>query len=257
MPRSMRSIGTATLGRLSRAFFASIKETIWPSYCVLCGPLSVVGQIEGLCDACGVRTVMLDPTAQCAVCAVTVERPALSKGRCGPCRLKRPPYRKLNAAFEFDGVVRRLIGGLKYGKDPAFSVPLAIWLERAEKSIVAADPRLVVDLVCPMPSTPLRTAERGFNQAELIAERIAPIHGALWRPHAMSRVHDRDPQVGKSKAARRELSADEFDASGVFGRKVLLVDDVVTTGQTMRAASEALKRSGALEVRCLVAARAV
>lgn len=257
MQHSLRSIGTATLRRFSRALFASIKETIWPSYCVLCGPLSAIGDVEGVCDVCAARAVPLDSTTQCAVCAVTVERAALTKGRCGPCRLKRPPYRKLNAAFEFEGVVRRLIGGLKYGKDPAFSVPLAVWLERAERSIVAADSRLIVDLVCPMPSTPLRTAERGFNQAELIAERIAPIHGALWRPHAMSRIHDRDPQVGKSKAARRELSADEFDASGVFGRRVLLVDDVVTTGQTMRAASEALKRSGALEVRCLVAARAV
>lgn len=257
MQRSLRTIGTAIFRRFSRELFSSIKETIWPSYCVLCGPLSEIGDVEGLCDECAARAILCEFSAQCAVCAVTVERAALTKGRCGPCRVKRPPYRKLNAAFEFEGVVRQLIGGLKYGKDPAFSVPLALWLERAERAILAEDRRLSVDLVCPMPSTPTRTAERGFNQAELIAERIVPIHGALWRPHAMSRVNDRDPQVGKSKAARRELSADEFDASGVFGRKVLLVDDVVTTGQTIRAASEALKRAGALEVRCLVAARAV
>ena len=106
------------------------------------------------------------------------------------------------------------------------------------------------DLVAPVPLARLRQRERGYNQAAL---------GVPYRPDVVARVRETPSQVGRSLASRRDNVADAFSAreSRTSGRRVLLVDDVLTTGATLDAAAKALKQAGAVHVAAVVVSRAV
>lgn len=105
------------------------------------------------------------------------------------------------------------------------------------------DMALSPDLVIPVPIHWSRRAERGFNQSELLAERLEPSHGVLIRHRATS------AQVGLSREWRQKNLANAFSVIGSVERKsILLVDDVFTTGQTARECAQILKLNGAIEV---------
>src|SRR5262249_290361 len=106
---------------------------------------------------------------------------------------------------------------------------------------------------------PRRLRERQFNQAALLALAWAPRGGPLVDPFALERVHDTPPQSSLSGAARQTNVRGAFRAriDRVLGRRVLLVDDVVTAGATAEACGKALLRAGAREVLVLTVARAV
>lgn len=115
------------------------------------------------------------------------------------------------------------------------------------------------DLVAPVPLARLRQRERGYNQAALLARPLAAALGVPYRPDVVARVRETPSQVGRSLASRRDNVADAFSAreSRTSGRRVLLVDDVLTTGATLDAAAKALKQAGAVHVAAVVVSRAV
>ncbi len=116
-----------------------------------------------------------------------------------------------------------------------------------------------VDLVIPVPLSPGRSVERGYNQAALLARPLALFTGLDYRPKGLVRCRETRSQVGLSLSERRLNVAGAFQAnpSMVSGRSVLSVDDVTTSGTTLQACAEALLAAGAKNVFALTLARAV
>jgi ComF family protein len=163
--------------------------------------------------------------------------------------------RGFDAAYSFgfyEGVLRELIHLFKYGRVQTLAVPLGRFLARAlplEQSF---------DLIVPMPLHWRKRWQRGFNQSELLAREIGRrVHVPV--KNALRRVRYTGAQAGLTNAKRRRNVAGAFEAkrsSMLSGQRVLLIDDVMTTGATAASGARALKLSGARQVTLLTLARA-
>lgn len=170
----------------------------------------------------------------------------------GICRLCRGGLRGFDAAYcygAYEGVLRQLVHLFKYAGMRPLAKPLGGFL-------ASALPRdRVFDLIVPMPLHWLRRWRRGFNQSGLLARELARRTGLPVR-NAVRRRRNTAPQAGLSHARRRENVGGAFRCKdSVAGMRVLLVDDVFTTGATASACSHALKRGGAKAVEVLTLAR--
>ncbi|HMN85673.1 MAG TPA: ComF family protein, partial [Bauldia sp.] len=161
------------------------------------------------------------------------------------------------AVAAFDDVARRLVHGLKYRDRTELARWMGAWMARAGTELLRD-----ADLVVPVPLHRRRLWWRKFNQSAALADGVASAAGRRFAPSALVRVKATRQQVGLSGAERDRNVAGAFrvnpDARGeIAGRRVLLVDDVYTTGATVKAATRALLRSGASAVDVLVFARVV
>jgi ComF family protein len=151
--------------------------------------------------------------------------------------------------------VRRAVHDLKYRGIKERAALLADVLAQA----IERRP-LAVDILVPVPLAPARRRQRGFNQAELIAGSLGERLDWPVDPSLLVRVRETPQQIKRSAAERRENVADAFacpSPDAIMGRRVALVDDVMTTGATLGSCAEALKMAGAARVYGLVVAREV
>ncbi|MBR2943309.1 MAG: ComF family protein, partial [Clostridia bacterium] len=155
---------------------------------------------------------------------------------------------ELHAAFVYEGPARKLVHRLKYESVRAAAVPLArqmAYLPSGEEEIIV-----------PVPTDPKRERKRGFNQASVLAQHMAKELGMEMKT-ALVRVEARRPQTGLSAdERRRNLTGCMEVCDAVNGKRVLLVDDVVTTGATVSEAARALCQAGAKSICVFAAARA-
>lgn len=151
------------------------------------------------------------------------------------------------------GPLRKAVHRLKYQRDIALGERLSQHLAEV------LTPAALEDVaVAPVPLWPGRQRQRGYNQAALLASPLAYALGLEYVPQVVRRRRNTPSQVGLSLLERRENVAGAFvaDPDKVKGRKILLVDDVLTTGSTLNAAAEALRLAGADRVVAVVLARA-
>ena len=216
-------------------------ETLFPARCIGC-------QRRGtpLCRGCRAELPYL-PARVCLRCAT----PTTTAGACRDCRRLSPSLSAIHAAFAYEGAARNAVLTLKFGSG-RYLVPLMgeLLRESLQKHPIHAD------LVVPVPLSARRRRQRGFNQASLLAERVAPeLCGVLGEVLVRE---DRAPQVGLGAARRLTNLAGAFrcaDPADVQGKQVVLVDDVVTTGATVSACADTLADAGASRVRVLAFAR--
>lgn len=220
----------------------AILDLLFPPKCVGCG-----GRGQLLCEDCSASMERISPPL-CPRCGRPWSRPQL----CSVCQKTQPTIDGIRAVAYFEGHLRRAIHQFKYRGVQALAAPLAELLVTYQ-----TEHRLPADMIMPVPLHPEREVERGYNQAGLLAQALGrrielPVVGT-----ALSRVKVTVPQVNLD-AERRQLNvAGAFRADGqrVAGRRVLLIDDVCTTGATMEACNGALQAAGAQSVWGLALAR--
>jgi ComF family protein len=172
-------------------------------------------------------------------------------GLCGACLRRPPPYLWHRSGLYYEALAGVLIAALKYRRRRDLATRLAAWAWGGWPAPPAAD------LLLPVPLSAARLRQRGFNQALLLARWGS----RRWRVPLVTDAVERlpgPPQVGLSRAARLANVRGRFRVirpERLAGRRVMLVDDVYTTGATLAAISHALLRAGAEEVRALTLAR--
>jgi ComF family protein len=226
-----------------------------PACCLGCGtPLPGRAPL-GLCAPCRAALVPL-AAPRCAACARHLDAHAVPQGyRCRACLAHPPAYDRLLAAWSYEPPLDAVVHGLKFGRLDYLGGHLAEALAAALAGELAG-----AELVVPVPLHWRRRLARGYNQAERIARPLAALLGLPYRP-LLRRRRLTPPQTTLDRAARLANLRGAFALRGagavtaVAGRRVLLIDDVATTGATLEAAAAALERGGAETVVAVVAAR--
>ncbi len=145
----------------------------------------------------------------------------------------------------FEGIVRDALHGLKYERQKRYAESLAVLLDQALNDV-----NWPVDVVCPVPLHEKRLRERGYNQAELLAQELANRRRWICLPSALRRCRETASQVDLNAQERMANVAGAFVAAQdiVHAKTVLVVDDVLTTGATLTACADALRAAGAIYV---------
>ena len=220
-----------------------LRGLVFPGRCVGCG---LRGSL--LCALCESGLPWL-PAAICTGCG-SVGTHAIPRPSCAG---STGPLGELLVACAFEGPVRRAIHALKYRGARNHAPLLADLLARAVALSLGG-----IDVLVPVPLAAGRQRTRGFNQSELIARGVGARLGIPVETRLVERARETDAQVGMGAAARRENVKDAFRCpagASLVGRYVALLDDVTTTGATLRACAEPLVAAGAASVIGLAVAK--
>ncbi|WP_439543758.1 ComF family protein [Hyphomicrobium sp.] len=165
-----------------------------------------------------------------------------------------PPYHRARAVAAYTGSMQQLVHGLKFQDRHDVRRLLGRWLVDAGRELLAE-----CEIVVPVPLARTRLLMRRFNQAAILAREVARVSGLRYEPMVLERTRATTSQIGLSRGERQRNVAGAFAvpkrrAEAVRGRRVLLIDDVVTTGSTVAACARALSRVGAAQVDVLALA---
>jgi ComF family protein len=220
--------------------------------CLLDRPLSHM-----ICDSCWGAIPRLGARL-CARCGDELARARVLDDLCGRCRRRPPPYSVARSAGRYDGSLRELVHAFKFQKRRLLAEPLGSLMRDAGDAVLDD-----ADAVVPVPLHPFRSFTRGFNQADDLARQTRL---PVWR--VLRRVRHGPPQASLSAAGRHghlrgayrlALRARWRHVGGlpIQGTTLVLIDDLMTTGETMEECARVLMEGGAKEVRALTVARAV
>jgi ComF family protein len=226
--------------------FEGLAELLFPSRCIACA--KVLAGNAFFCETCDGEVERL-PLERCRICA----EPGNFGGEgCPRCRASAPSFSSAFAPFSHRASIARAIHRFKYEDHPDQAAPLASLLAEEARSFLSRAPELVVAV--PLHRT--RLVQRKYDQAQLLGRALAQQSGRKFID-GLRRVRPTRRQVELSEVERQANVTSAFEATkSVAGTRLLLIDDVFTTGATARAASEALISAGAAEVQVLTLARA-
>jgi ComF family protein len=227
-----------------RALFEGLAAAL-PGQCAVCRGWPA----EPVCEACVAR--FAQPQARCRRCALPV---AEGVAECGRCLRSPPPLDACHAALSYEYPWSSLIAQYKFGGQAGWARSFATLM----RSAPWVEPALEgCELVLPLPLSTQRLAERGFNQALLLARALAPQKtdaGLLLRVRHTLAQSELDLQA-RLKNVQGAFAVEPLAAARLRGRKVVLVDDVMTSGASLFTAAQALRQAGAAHVTGLVLAR--
>jgi len=226
---------------------------LYPATCTICRKHVRAG--EYLCDDCEAKIIRIVPPF-CDTCSEPFEGSISTAFSCANCAHRTIHFEAAVAAYRGRGIVRDVIHEFKYNRQLHLRHLIATWLRAA-----LDDDRLRrqhFDVMVPVPLHPARQRERGFNQASLLSKLLSVRTSIPCRP-LLKRVRYTTTQTALDRAERMENLHNAFRLrknADVRGLRVLLIDDVLTTGSTLSECARVLKRAGATSVHAATAARA-
>jgi len=238
-------------GRLSRAAL----NVLFPPLCIACR--ARVSEPHSLCAKCWQAVQFLDGPV-CQKCGIPFDVDPVGETICGACLMKPHDFDIARSVMRYDEASKPLILRFKHSDRLDHAPAFGRWLERSGRALLAE-----TDLIVPVPLHRWRLWLRRYNQAAVIAQKLARTSARPWDAMVLERKRPTPSQgaMPSAKARRRNvLGAFRVPAKQkpkIRGKVVLLVDDVFTTGATLDACARALKRAGAARVHALTLARVV
>ena len=233
--------------------FQAAVSLLYPATCAICREQVRAG--EYLCDGCEGKVVRI-VRPFCETCSEPFEGSINTAFGCANCAHRTIHFDAAVAAYRGRGIVRDVIHEFKYNRQIHLRHLVARWLRAA-----LDDERLrgqQFHVVVPVPLHPARQRERGFNQATLLAELLSA-HAAIPCRPLLKRIRYTTTQTALDRSERMENLHNAFRLrknADVRGLRMLLIDDVLTTGSTLSECARVLKRAGAKSVHAATAARA-
>lgn len=233
-----------------KRFSLNLLEFFLPRFCLFCGAAVGEAAAQAVCPECQAEIEWVH-SPLCLCCGRVFAAREGGDRLCGECATEKPPYDRARAAALYEGPVAEAIKRFKFSGQMAYLPVLQSWLHRPECLELAA----AADLLVPVPLHPRRLKARGFNQSWLLAQGFK---GAALGRQVLIRVRHTAPQVGLKPKERRANVRAAFSVSHpeeVQGKNLLLIDDLYTTGSTVKECALALRRAGAAGVAVLTVAR--
>lgn len=227
---------------MKKQFFAWLEKTFfpWDASCNIC---NAEGQLEnGLCKKCASSLKRLSGN-RCEICLDLIN----TSGLCAECLERRPSYEKLYCAYVYTEPLKKLIYSYKFGSSQYLKHVLAPLMMLEDNSY---------DYIIPVPLSPATARKRGYNQAFLLAEELSKrlnvpvLDGVLKKNNSKTAMAMLD-----KKERRKTIKGLFYFDKKLSGETILLVDDICTTGETLRACSRELRKAGAGKIYCACVAR--
>jgi ComF family protein len=220
----------------------------WPGLCLVCQR----AQWQTICRPC--LSAFASPRLRCHRCALPLKD---GQTDCTACQDHPPEFDRALAAVDYDSPWRELIARFKFQGDVALAKPLAALMVAAMKGL---PPRARPQLIIPTPLSIARLRERGYNQCWQLARQLSKQTGIPALPHALHRTRDTPRMMTLEADERRNQIRDAFEVNtacrrALVGRRVALVDDVLTTGATVDEITRTLQAAGVRSVSVWVVAR--
>ncbi|MBB3658987.1 ComF family protein [Rhizobium sp. BK650] len=231
-----------------------LADLVYPPSCAACGVST--GGHRGLCAKCWSEVRFIE-RPYCEVLGFPFSHDLGAGILSAEAIANPPPFDRLRSAAVHDNAIRTLVHGLKYRDRTDLAPMMAGWMLRASDGMVEC-----CDAIVPVPLHRTRMVSRKFNQAAELARHLARLAGKPLLPATLLRAKRTSQQVGLGIRAREENVRGAFIIAAnrendVFGKRIVLVDDVYTTGATVGAATRTLRKAGAADITVLTFARAL
>lgn len=232
-----------------KALHKGVLAFFFPPVCVAC--MRATQDVNALCPACWGQMRWIErPYCECLGTPFALDT---GERLLSPAALANPPaYSRARAAVQYEGVARQLVHRLKYHDRMDLVPAMARMMSGAGRDLLAE-----ADLMIPVPLHAGRLRRRRFNQSAALTAALSRLSGVGWDALAMRRTRHTPTQAGLSRRKRAAnlrgaFAVPDSRRAGIAGKRVLLVDDVLTTGATAEACARALLRAGAQRVDVLV-----
>jgi len=238
----------AQLRRLGRA----VVDGVLPPRCLACG--TIVDEPDALCSSCWAGMTFFAPP-WCAVCGLPFPHPMGEEAVCADCARQKPSWDRARAVMRYDKHSRHLVLALKHGDRTHVARALGRWMGRAGAELLEG-----ADMIVPVPLHWTRLFTRRYNQAGLLAHAVRAAGGPPVMADWLVRRR-RTPSQGRLGPVARVRNVRGAFAvrrgCDVKGKRIVLVDDVLTTGATVEECARVLRRGGAASIGVLTLSRAV
>ncbi len=233
-----------------KQFGFRVLDFFLPRLCLFCGGVVAAEAKAAVCTDCEGKIEWVESPV-CPCCGLVFPTREGEDRLCGPCQTDPPPFARARAAAVYEGPVATAIKRFKFARQMAYLPVLQHWLQQSRCQELVEE----ADLLIPVPLHRRRLQYRGFNQALLLARAFPD---ANVDREMLARVRHTVPQIGLNPKERRDNVHRAFAVprpQEVKGKNVLLVDDLFTTGATVRECARVLRRAGARRVEVLTVAR--